>query len=45
MTKDSETLLMIEEYTEDISREEFKSDVKTQDAVIRRLEIVGEAVK
>lgn len=53
MSKDKETLLKhileaierIENYTQDISREEFKEDVKTQDAVIRRLEIVGEAIK
>ncbi|MFB6158119.1 MAG: DUF86 domain-containing protein [Candidatus Nanohalobium sp.] len=53
MSKDTETLLehvleaieRIENYTENTSKEEFKQDVKTQDAVIRRLEIVGEAIK
>lgn len=53
MSKDKETLLnhvleaieKIELYTDDISQEEFKKDVKTQDAVIRRLEIIGEAIK
>lgn len=53
MSKDKETLLnhvleaikKIELYTEDISQEEFRNDIKTQDAVIRRLEIIGEAIK
>jgi uncharacterized protein with HEPN domain len=35
----------IEEYTEHISFSEFDDDLKTQDAVIRRIEIIGEAVK
>ena len=35
----------IEQYTADISREEFFSNVMVQDAVIRRIEIIGEAVK
>ncbi len=29
----------------DISEEEFKKDKKLQDAVIRRLEVIGEAVR
>jgi uncharacterized protein with HEPN domain len=53
MSKDTETLLnhvleaieKIENYTENTSKEEFKRNVKTQDAVIRRLEIIGEAIK
>lgn len=35
----------IEEFTLDFSFENFKNDYKTQDAVIRRFEIIGEAVK
>lgn len=35
----------IEQYTAEISREEFFSNVMVQDAVIRRIEIIGEAVK
>ena len=35
----------INEYTESLSFDEFKSDSKTYDAVIRNLEIIGEAVK
>ena len=33
----------IEEYVMDISEEDFKKDRKLQDAVVRRLEIMGEA--
>ena len=33
----------IEEFTKGISRGNFIQSVKTQDAVIRRLEIIGEA--
>ena len=40
-----ESIEKIEEYTQNISKEQFMSDNKTQDAVMRRLEIVGEAVK
>ena len=35
----------IEKYVRDISEEGFKRDLKIQDAVIRRLEIIGEATK
>ncbi|MFH1392603.1 MAG: DUF86 domain-containing protein [bacterium] len=35
----------IEEYTEKMSREEFLADSKVKDAVVRNLEIIGEAVK
>ena len=35
----------IEEYSKGISEDEFKSDIKLQDAIIRRIEIIGEAVK
>ena len=34
-----------EEYTQDMNREAFMEDRKTQDAVLRKLEIIGEAVK
>jgi uncharacterized protein with HEPN domain len=40
-----EAILKIEEYTESLSKEEFLDDERTQDAVIRRLEIIGEASK
>lgn len=30
-------------YLEDISLEKFEEDMRTQDAVIRRIEIIGEA--
>lgn len=32
-------------YTEDMSYDEFLKDIKTQDAVLRNIEIIGEAVK
>ena len=35
----------ISSYTSGITREEFGRDTKTQDAVIRNLEIIGEAAK
>lgn len=35
----------IQTFTEGMSQEEFDEDVKTQDAVIRRIEIIGEAVR
>ena len=40
-----DSIKQIEEYTRDISEEQFKKDIKIQDAVIRRLEIIGEASK
>jgi len=40
-----ESINRIEEYTRDIEKEDLMRDVRTQDAVIRRLEIIGEAVK
>jgi len=33
----------IEEYTEGYSKEDFERDYKTQDAVIKQFEIIGEA--
>jgi hypothetical protein len=35
----------IEEYTSALTRDEFLANTRTQDAVIRRLEIIGEAMK
>jgi hypothetical protein len=40
-----ESVDRIERYTNGISRDQFLNDIKTQDAVIRNLEIFGEAVK
>ncbi|WP_456330742.1 HepT-like ribonuclease domain-containing protein [Archaeoglobus sp.] len=40
-----ECIEAIEEYTQGMNREAFMEDRKTQDAVLRRLEIIGEAVK
>ena len=38
-----ESISLIEEYLGNISEGEFKKDKKLQDAIIRRLEIIGEA--
>ncbi len=35
----------IEEYVKNISEQDFKINTEKQDAVIRRIEIIGEAVK
>ncbi|MBM3128475.1 MAG: DUF86 domain-containing protein [Chloroflexi bacterium] len=35
----------IQRYVGDLSREQFEQDEKTQDAVIRNLEVIGEAAK
>lgn len=35
----------IENYTKDLSQDAFEQSVQAQDAVIRRLQIIGEAVK
>jgi len=35
----------IENFISDLSLEEFRQDIKTQDAVIRNFEVIGEAVK
>ncbi len=40
-----ESIALIEEYTQDVTRETFLESMKVQDMVIRRLEIIGEAVK
>ncbi len=40
-----ESLEKIEEYIKGISKSEFLANTEKQDAVIKRLEIIGEAVK
>ncbi|WP_297535189.1 DUF86 domain-containing protein [Thermococcus sp.] len=40
-----EAIILIEEFTEGMSFEEFQRDKKTQFAVIRALEVIGEASK
>lgn len=38
-----EAVRRIKEFTNDINFDDFKADIKTQDAVVRNLEIIGEA--
>lgn len=40
-----ESIEAIEEYAKDISEKEFLQNKEKQDAIIRRLEIIGEAIK
>lgn len=40
-----ECIEKIEEYMNDISKEEFLEETKIQDAILRRIEIIGEATK
>jgi uncharacterized protein with HEPN domain len=40
-----QSIILIEEYTKPLSKQEFLGCDYIQDAVIRRLEIIGEAVK
>jgi uncharacterized protein with HEPN domain len=40
-----ESICLIENYTRELSKKEFLGLVEKQDAIIRRLEIMGEAVK
>jgi len=40
-----ESIERIEEYTKEITKDEFLNSRQVQDAVIRRIEIIGEAVK
>ena len=40
-----ESIEAIEEYTNDLSEENFYENRLVQDAVLRRLEIIGEAIK
>lgn len=36
---------LIEDYTRDVTREDFVKSSQLQDSVIRRIEVIGEAVK
>ena len=40
-----ECINLIEEYARSLSKEDFKGNIKLQDAIIRRLEIIGEAAR
>ncbi len=40
-----ESIQQIEEYLKDVTEDEFYRNTEKQDAVLRRLEIIGEAVK
>lgn len=40
-----ESITRIEEYTKDVSEDEFYNNIQLQDSIIRRFEIIGEAVK
>lgn len=40
-----EAIELLQRYTDGLAYEDFAGDVEKQDAVIRRLEIIGEAVK
>ena len=40
-----EAVRRIDEYAQSVTFGQFKKDIKTQDAVVRNLEIIGEAVK
>ena len=40
-----ESIKNIEEYTKEVNKENFLKDKKLQDAVVRRLEVIGEAVR
>jgi uncharacterized protein with HEPN domain len=39
------SIAKIEQYTKDINENKFLTDTQIQDSVLRRLEIIGEAVK
>ena len=40
-----EAAILVQRYTAETSFEEFEADIEKQDAVARRIEIIGEAVK
>lgn len=40
-----ECINLIEEYSKNLSKEDFKDKIEIQDAIIRRLEIIGEAAR
>ncbi len=41
----SDSIEKIEQYCKDVDEAKFLADYEKQDAIIRRLEIIGEAVK
>lgn len=41
----SDSISKIEEYTKGVNKDTFHKDTKLQDAVVRRIEIMGEATK
>jgi len=53
MKKDAETLIdhvlecieLIEKYTENKTEDDFYDSIQLQDSIIRRIEIIGEAIK
>ncbi len=45
LTDVREAILRIKEYTLNLNLKQFLKDIKTQDAVTRNFEIIGEAVK
>lgn len=45
LTDIKEAIKRIEAYIDKLDYKEFLQDIKTQDAVVRNLEIIGEAVK
>lgn len=40
-----ECIEKVQEYTEDITKKDFKNSTQLQDAIIRRVEIIGEAAR
>ncbi len=40
-----ESISQIEKYTRNLTEEEFHRNIEKQDAIVRRLEIIGEAVR
>lgn len=40
-----ESIEIIEGFTKDINKSDFLRSIQTQDAIVRRLEIIGEATK
>lgn len=40
-----ESITRIEKYTQNLTRDEFDNNIDKQDAVVHRLEIIGEATK
>jgi len=40
-----ESISLIQSYLDSLSKEEFLSSVQIQDSIVRRLEIIGEAIK